>query len=118
MLAFLMILTLVGQTSASTMVSCDMMDMSTMQMPNTDNDDESMSHDMHQMMIADEAQSTTATNCCLDSCDCVTMSCNPSSFTSDLLALSIVPIIAELELKNIALPENQFLSYLFKPPIV
>lgn len=118
LITLLMVLAFLGQTSASVMMSC------TMEMNSFDTTTMSASihHDMtamsdHTQMSSmstrdDKAQS----NCCADSCDCTAMSCTQASIVSH----SLEPLFAyttESHLQNNVLPNQQFLSYLFKPPI-
>ncbi len=107
---------LIGQSSASMMMSCDMMNMSDMPMSH-----EMMTSDhdmaMNMPMMNDESSTNMMSDCCQENCDCATASCNPSSATNGLASLTVAPLQQENIRLNIALPQVQFLSYLFKPPI-
>lgn len=109
----MLMLSLIGQSSASVMMSCDMMNMSDMPMSHSMNSTE------HTMDMAMDDSSTTSMNddCCQENCDCATTSCKPNSYTNSLMALTITPIPTQSDSLSIALPQEQFLNYLFKPPI-
>ena len=111
---------LIGQSSASMMMSCDMMNMS----------DSTMSHNMamsghgmampdHMMNMSMDASTKTSmtADCCQENCDCATASCNPNSYTNSLTTLAITPLYSDSSNQEVALPQTQFLNYLFKPPI-
>ncbi len=117
----ILMLSLIGQSSASVMMSCDMMNMSDMPMPHSMISAEhpmDMSMDMPMEMAMDDSTSTNMTSdCCQEKCDCATASCKPNSYTNSLMALTITPISTKSNSLSIALPQEQFLNYLFKPPI-
>ena len=104
---------LIGQSSASMMMSCDMMNMSDMPMSHSM---DSADHSMDMSMDASTTTSMTA-DCCQENCDCATASCNPNSYTNSLTTLAITPLYSDSSNQEVALPQTQFLNYLFKPPI-
>ena len=107
----MLMLSLIGQSSASVTMPCDMMNMTEM----------SMSHDMttqeHNMstMMADASR---AADCCQDNCDCTIMGCHANFFTNGNTALNAIYLSTKSNNLNITLPKTQFLTYLFKPPII
>lgn len=113
----MLMLSLIGQSSASVMMSCDMMNMSDMPMSHSmDSTEHTM--DMSMKMAMDDSSTTSMTDdCCQENCDCATTSCKPNSYTNSLMALTITPIPTQSDSLSIALPQEKFLSYLFKPPI-
>lgn len=117
----MLMLSLIGQSSASVMMSCDMMNMSDMQMSHSMDSTEhtmDMSMEMPMKMAMDDSSTTSMTDdCCQENCDCTTTSCKPNSYTNSLMALTITPILTKSNSLSIALPQEQFLNYLFKPPI-
>lgn len=115
---------LIGQSSASIMMSCDMMDLSGATMShNMTMSEHSMAMPDHMMSMPmemqnhDEANMTMAADCCQDNCDCATASCNPNSYTSSLTTLAVTIVSTDSNHQEIPLPQTQFLNYLFKPPI-
>jgi hypothetical protein len=117
----MLMLSLIGQSSASVMMSCDMMNMSDMPMPHSMNSAEhpmDMSMDMPMKMAMDDSTSTNMSgDCCQENCDCAMASCQSNSYTNNLMTLTITPIPTKSNSLSIALPQEQFLNYLFKPPI-
>jgi hypothetical protein len=109
----MLMLSLIGQSSASIAMPCDMMNMSSMP----------MSHDMttqeHKMsmMTGDTSSASTMADCCQENCDCAITGCHANSFTNGNTILNAIYINTNSNNPNIALPEAQFLTYLFKPPI-
>ncbi len=114
----MLMLSLIGQSSASVMMSCDMMNMSDMPMSHSMNSSESMM-DMSMDMTADDDGSVMnmSSDCCQENCDCATTTCKPNSYTNDLMALTITSLSTKSNNFIVALPQEQFLNYLFKPPI-
>ncbi|MGB1261817.1 MAG: hypothetical protein ACPG52_02810 [Cognaticolwellia sp.] len=118
MLIIMVMFSLLGQSSASMMMSCDMMNMADMAMP-----DMQMSHDMsaadHNMsMMANDSATNMTADCCQEQCDCATTTCNPNAFTNSFTPLNAITANAESQHLAVALPQEQFLNYLFKPPIL
>ena len=117
----MLMLSLIGQSSASVMMSCDMMNMSDMPISHSMDSTEhtmDMSMDMPMKMAMDDSSTTSMNDdCCQENCDCATTSCKPNSYTNSLMALTITPIPTQSDSLSIALPQEQFLNYLFKPPI-
>ena len=114
----MLMLSLIGQSSASVMMSCDMMNMA-----DTTMSDMQMSHDMstadHNMsMMADDSATNMTADCCQAQCDCATTTCNPNAFTYSFVALNAIITNADNQHLTVALPQEQFLNYLFKPPIL
>lgn len=101
---------LIGQSSASMMMSCDMINMSDMPMSHSM---DSAEHSMDMSMDASTTTSITA-DCCQENCDCATASCNPNSYTNSLTTLAITPLYSDSSNQEVALPQTQFLNYLFK----
>ena len=109
---------LIGQSSASFMMSCDMMDSSNMPMSHNMT---AADHDMDMVMnmsMTDHQSTTMAADCCQDNCNCATTSCNANTFTNSVAGLNALVVNTENNNLAIALPQEQFLNYLFKPPII
>lgn len=115
-------LSLIGQSSASAMMSCDMMNVSDMPMAHgMDSVEHTMDISMNMPMnvaMDDSSTANMASDCCQENCDCATTSCKPNSYTNSLMTLTITPIPTKSNSLSIALPQTQFLNYLFKPPIL
>ena len=108
----MLMLSLIGQSSASVTMPCDMMNMSSMSM----SDD--MTTQEHNMMMDDMSSENTMADCCQENCDCAITGCHANSFTNSYATLNAIYPSTNSNPQNIALPETQFLTYLFKPPII
>lgn len=110
---------LIGQSSASFMMSCDMMDSSNMPMShNMTAADHDMDMAMNIIMTDNQSPTTMAADCCQENCNCATTSCNANTFTNSVAGLNALVVNTENNNLAIALPQEQFLNYLFKPPII
>jgi hypothetical protein len=116
----MLMLSLIGQSSASVMMSCDMMNMSDIPMAHNMDSSGSMMHiSMDMPMAADDGPvMNMVADCCQENCDCATTTCKPNSYTNSLMTLSFISFNTENNSLHIALPQEQFLNYLFKPPIL
>jgi len=110
----MLMLSLIGQSSASVTMPCDMMNMSSMSMSD---DMTTQEHNMS-MMMGDMSSENTMADCCQENCDCAITGCHANSFTNSYATLNAIYLSTNSTPKNIALPETQFLTYLFKPPII
>ena len=110
---------LIGQSSASIMMSCDMMNSSDIPMShNMAAADHDMDMTMNMSMTDYQSSATMASDCCQENCNCATTSCNANSFTNSVTVLNAVVFNAENNKLEMALPQEKFLNYLFKPPII
>ena len=109
----MLMLSLIGQSSASVTMPCDMMNMSSMPMSH---DMTTQEHNMN-MMMDDTSSTSTMADCCQENCGCAITGCHANSFTNSNTILNAIYISTKSNPPNIALPEAQFLNYLFKPPI-
>ena len=110
----MLMLSLIGQSSASVTMPCDMMNMSSMSMSD---DMTTQEHNMS-MMMGDMSSENTMADCCQENCDCAITGCHANSFTNSDATLNAIYLSTNSNPQNIALPETQFLTYLFKPPII
>lgn len=110
----MLMLSLIGQSSASVTMPCDMMNMSSMSMSD---DMTNQEHNMS-MMMDDMSSENTMPDCCQENCDCAISGCHANSFTNSYTTLNAIYLSTNSNHPNIALPETQFLTYLFKPPII
>jgi hypothetical protein len=110
----MLMLSLIGQSSASVTMPCDMMNMSSMSMSD---DMTNQEHNMS-MMMDDMSSENTMADCCQENCDCAISGCHANSFTNSYTTLNAIYLSTNSNHPNIALPETQFLTYLFKPPII
>lgn len=117
--AALLMFSLIGQSSASLMMPCDMMNMTDMEMPHNMSMSMSMSeHSMHMTMNGESTASSTTSDCCESHCDCPTTCGHSNYLANSLIKLTVMPIHPQSNRHNITFPQQQFLSYLFKPPIL
>ncbi|MDG1750271.1 MAG: hypothetical protein P8I03_01185 [Thalassotalea sp.] len=120
------------QVFASTLKSCSQMMMSTVSANsqvsidsgNEVNPHQMMDHSQHNMMssadisTSEDQGSELINNCCADNCFCDIASCNYSSVAHHTTSKIISHDSLEAKILFVELShQNQFLSYLFKPPI-
>ncbi len=110
----LFLLTFVGQSMASSVMSYEM---TAMKLENTQLLS-MMSHSMHDMgEISDLDYSSTGDDCCSQSCDCFVSGCATVALVSDILGQqAAINAATQFYLPSVFI-YNQFPKSLYRPPI-
>ena len=114
LLIMLFLLTFVGQSMASSVMSYEM---TAMKLENTQQSS-MMSHSMHDMdEISDLDYSAMSDDCCSQSCDCFVSGCATVALVSDILDQhAAINAATQFYLPSVFI-YNQFPKSLYRPPI-
>lgn len=113
LLIMLFLLTFVGQSMASSIMSYEM---TAMKLENAQIM-AMMSHDMHEMDNGSDVSYSSSDDCCSQSCDCFVSGCATVALVSDLLdSQAAIDTTTQFYLSSTFIL-NQFPKSLYRPPI-